>query len=848
MCKFLSIKKAVKLSKTEKTIKVEKAGKTKASKTDKKPENIKTSKTSKKHKFLQVKKLKAPLPFLIFVLAFLALVYVFLPKPELFDLDYSKSFYDKNDQLLKITLSDKDNYRIFTDLNQVNPDYIKAILLYEDKYFYYHLGVNPISLVRSFWQSFVVGGRIYGASTISMQVARMKFDIQSNTIGGKIQQILRAIQVERHYSKKEILTAYINLLPFGGNIYGVEAASRVYFKKSAKNINLLEALNLAIIPQNPNKRAPKFNANASFKNNEFVQTQKQLLQKWQAEYGTNPSLKNFIGLNLAIGSRQTLPNFAPHFINYLLLNEIEKSENATQKNKSEKNNFLNNRIFTSLDLNLQLRLENIVKDYVAKKSQLGIKNAVALVINSKTMGVEALIGSVDFHNDEISGQVDGTAALRSPGSTLKPFAYALALEQGLIHPLSMLEDVPSFYGAYHPMNFDFKYRGLLNATQSLVYSRNLPAVYLANKIKNPDLYEFLQLTEANLTEDAQYYGMGLVLGGVDLTMRKLAELYAVFLNEGFYSKLNYFKNSKPKFLRRVLSEEASFLVLDMLHKNIAPSGISTDDNFYAWKTGTSYAFRDAWSIGVVGDFVVALWLGNFDSSSNQNLIGASMATPLWFRIAKHLSATGKADSQKTQKGNGALKLRQIEICATTGDLPGRYCPKLAKTWIIDGISPLKVENIFRKVRIDKATGLRLCDYELADSESFYEKTYEFWSLDIQNLYKKAGVRIEQPPPYKTGCIDYEQKSDDLKIILPNAKTIIALDLKRGEAKVLFKGMAREAKKLYWFLDDVFIGETKGDEVLEHKITQSGEYKVRMLDDQARSKTTKVRVENLVLSH
>lgn len=776
---------------------------------------------------------KAPATFAFFALI---VFYIFLPKLDIFDLDYSKSFYDAEGELLKITLSHKDNYRVLVQLAEVNPDYIKAILLYEDKYFYYHFGVNPFSLARSFWQSFIVGDRVYGASTISMQVARMKFAIQSNNIIGKLTQIFRAIQIERHYSKDEILAAYINLLPFGGNIYGVETASRIYFKKSALDINLLEALNLAIIPQNPTKRAPKILASANnldnftltkFENNEILQAQKHLLYKWQKKYGYDNNLKNFIGLNLAVGDRSSLPNFAPHFINYLNTLDLTKFKG---------------KIDTSLDLNLQLKLEKILSAYVAEKSRYGIKNAVALVVNSKTMAVESLIGSADFYNENISGQVDGTAALRSPGSTLKPFAYALALEQGLIHPLSMLEDVPSFYGAYEPVNFDSKYRGLLSATQALVYSRNLPAVYLTSKLKSLNLYEFLQLANSNLKENSDYYGMGLVLGGVDLSMRKLTELYATLVNDGFYAELNYLKNTKPKFLRQVLTPEASFLTLDMLRKNKLPFINSHQEGFYAWKTGTSYAFKDAWTLGIVGNYIVAIWLGNFDASANQNLVGASMATPLWFRIAQELRTSGRA--KQLEKPTGALDIRQIEVCATSGDLAGRYCPKLAKTWIINGISPLQVEDVYRKIKIDKKTGLRLCDYEIAAPSSYYEKVFEFWSLDIQRLYHKAGISLKSPPAYKEACVDYANSTQDLKIILPDAKTRVALNLKEGEAKILFKGLARDAKKLYWFLDEKFIGTSLPNQVLVYKAKKAGTFKVKLLDDLARTKSTTLNIENL----
>lgn len=783
-------------------------------------------------KFFALKKLKAPVSFLIFGIF---LIYLFLPKPEIFDLDYSKSFYDSKGELLKISLSEKDNYRVFVNLDEVNPDYIKAILLYEDRFFYYHLGVNPFSLARSFWQSFVVGDRIYGASTISMQVARMKFDIRSNKILGKLKQIFYAIKIERHYTKKEILTAYINLLPFGGNIYGVETASRVYFKKSSKNINLLEALNLAIIPQNPTKRAPKAyeladlekNKLLKFENKEILQAQKNLLQKWQTKYGKDSSLKNFIGLNLAVGTRSDLPNFAPHFVNFM--QDLDLS------------NF-NYKIYTSLDLNLQQKAEIIISDYIKEKSKYGIKNAVALIVDSKTLEVKALVGSANFNDVEISGQVDGTSALRSPGSTLKPFAYALALEQGLIHPASMLEDVPSFYGAYQPMNFDFKYRGLLSATQSLLYSRNLPAVYLASRIDNPDLYNFLQLADSNLKQDADYYGMGLVLGGVDLSMRKLVELYAIIANDGFYGQLNYFKNSQANFTKRLLSPEAAFLIFTMLSENPHNYSYTNFKGKLAWKTGTSYAFRDAWSIGLAGDYIVGVWLGNFDSSSNKNLVGASVAVPLWLKLSNYLLSSGIAKELK--KPTGALKIRKVEICAATGDLPSRYCPKTKKTWIIDGVSPLKVEEVFRKVKIDKKTNLRLCDYEIADKSTYREELFEFWSLDILNLYKKAGVVTKQAPAYKTTCVEYEDEKSDLKIILPNAKTRVALDLKSGFAKVLFKGRARDSQKFYWFLNDKFIGETKEEEVLVYKTDKVGKFQVKMLDDLARSRKTWLFIETI----
>ncbi|MBV8801365.1 MAG: transglycosylase domain-containing protein, partial [Gammaproteobacteria bacterium] len=407
----------------------------------------------------------------------------FLPTPPLLkEISFSKAIYDRNHHLLRLTLSQDEKYRFFVPLKDMPTDLKTATLLQEDQYFYWHYGVNYLSLIKGIWYTYIVHSRRIGGSTITMQLARLRFGIQSKTIYGKLLQILYATQIEMHYNKKQILEAYLNLAPYGNNIEGVGAASLIYLNKPIQQLNLPEILTLAVIPQNPIQRAPQRKKLQTVRNH--------LFSRWIIQHPQDKNKAFLMDLPLHMQSVHALPFLAPHFVNEIL-----------PTNKST--------VVTTLDLRYQNIVEKVTNHYLLRKTNLAVNNASVLLLDTRDMEIKALLGSANFFDKSIAGQIDATITKRSPGSTLKPFIYALALDQGLIHPNTILKDVPHHFGSYDPENFDYDFMGPVKAKDALVLSRNIPAIYLADQLSSPSLYDFLEMANVTHLKAESYYGLAL---------------------------------------------------------------------------------------------------------------------------------------------------------------------------------------------------------------------------------------------------------------------------------------------------------------------------------------------------
>lgn len=745
-------------------------------------------------------------------------VWYSLPRPELIHWQsYSTAYFDRNGELLRMALADDDRYRLLVSLENVSPALQEATLLYEDQYFYQHFGINIPALIRAFWDTYVDSKRRVGASTITMQVARLRFHIHSKTLWGKLQQIFYALQLERHYSKQEILQAYFNLAPYGGNIEGVGSASRIYFHKSSDKLTLPEALVLAVLPQNPVKRNPQTTAGYHAMNT----ARQRLFERWQALHD-DASAAHWLSMPLAIHTARDLPFAAPHFITTL---QIDKPH-------------LKGEVGTTLDSGHQRLLESWVTAYVDQNRRKGIHNVAALLLNHKTMGVEAWVGSANFYNADIFGQVDGVVAKRSPGSALKPFVYGLAMDQGLIHPMSLLKDAPKRFAGYTPENFDRAFMGPVTATDALTTSRNVPAVYLQAQLHPPNFYHFLQKAGVKGLKEQAHYGLSLALGGMETTMVEMVQLYAMLANGGQEYPIRRLSRSQHSHQYgsdqavNLLSPEAAFLTLDMLRHNPAPDELAVPAMLakrskVAWKTGTSFAFRDAWSVGVAGPYVLAIWVGNFNGEGNPNFIGSKAAGPLLFSILRDLDA--RQHWQKPQVPRG-LNVSKVDICAPTGDLPGRYCPQTIKSWFIPGISPIKVSTIHRAVPIDKKTAKRACWH---DPKKTRLEVFEFWPSDITRIFQLAGVQRRSPPAMQKNC-RWQDKSVAAiapRIQSPSHKVTYSLrSHQQGRETIPLKAVFdADVKQSYWFVDDHFVGVSKPQDVLLWS-ARPGDFKVKVVDD------------------
>ncbi len=748
--------------------------------------------------------------------------YVFCPKPDLITFqNYSRAFLDKKGTLLRITLASDERYRLYTPLNKITPVFQQATILYEDKNFHHHFGVDVSALLRAFWSTYFTRGRRIGGSTIAMQVARLRWRMETTKIPGKIWQILRAIQLPRHFLKDEILEAYFNLASYGRNIEGIGAASLIYFDKRPDRLSLSEALSLAVIPQNPSRRNPTSKKGLIA----LSKARGYLYRRWIVFHPQDIDKKVFLKLALSIRSPDALPFLAPHFVNNLNADLLWLTHG-----------FIN----TILDSQKQAIVKNIISLYVQRRKNEGIHNAVALLLNHDTMEVEAMVGSADFFNRAIDGQVNGVSAKRSPGSALKPFVYALAMDQGLIHPMTLLKDSPSRFAGFTPENYDKRFLGPVFARNALITSRNVPAVTLQSQLSGMSFYQFLQ--EAGITglKEEDYYGLALVLGGSEITMEEMLKLYAMLANGGKLKPIQKLLDVPidRSDEKQLLSAESSFLIMDILKDNPTPSslnmiGSTFRHNDVVWKTGTSHSFRDAWAVGISGAHVLAVWVGNFQGHGNSAFIGRTAAGPLLFELFEALQAnrgwkiTDFIDPSR-------LNLRKVSVCANTGDLPGRHCPVAMDSWFIPGVSPIKVSTVHRAVPIDKNTGLRSCRSIPGKTVS---KVYEFWPSDFLHIFQMAGISLKFPPEYGVGC-DLNDKSMSgqnpvIKSPQHDVTYVLRSDLPDQDRIPLSAVVDTDAKELFWFINGSYVGKANRNKVFFWQ-SKIGDFSVTVVDDHGRA--------------
>lgn len=730
----------------------------------------------------------------------------------------SRAVYARGGELMRLTLAADEQYRLWVPLARISPTLIDAVMLYEDRRFYAHPGVDPAALARSAWR--IAGGeRRQGGSTLTMQLARRVYRIDSRTPGGKIAQIFAALWLEARFDKHDILEAYLNTAPYGGNIEGVQAASLIYFRKDAANLSLPEALTLAVIPQNPVARIVERG-----RNTELQSARERLWALWAER---DPIAKRYASdarLPLSTQSRGSLPFLAPHVTDMLLA-----QERGTQE------------VHTTIDLRMQSTLERVISQYLRTRADVGMSNASALLLDASTMQVRAMIGSADFRNDAISGQVNGVLAKRSPGSTLKPFIYALALDQGLLHPRTMLKDAQTSFGPYTPENFDHRFAGPLSAQEALIRSRNIPAVAVAAKLSKPGLYDFMRLAGVQKLQSESHYGLALVLGGGEVTPEELAGMYATLANGGISQPFRYTQptpGEPPTQPLRLLSEEASFITLDMLRHTPRPDTTLPARPAIAWKTGTSWGFRDAWTAGVFGRHVLVVWVGNFDGTSNPALVGVDAAAPLFLRMVDALRA------ERLDPGEVASRqppdLRQIEVCAVTGGLPDSLCPVRATTWFIAGKSPIQVSNLHRTVWIDETTGKAVCGPQPRARQQVFEK----WGSDMHQLFRKSGLPRASLPA--DGCEDGNASSESAPLITSPLRGVRhTLRVKKPEPLVLRAEAAAGTRTIYWFADNALIGRAapgEGITWMPDMADTGRRYVLRAVDDRGRAESREITVD------
>lgn len=696
--------------------------------------------------------------------------YALAPDEDLLSgVSYGGMALDNRGRLMRFGLAADSRYRLRVNLDEIAPEAVQATLDYEDRHFYSHPGVDPVALGRACFSLF--GGRRVGGSTITMQVARLRYRLRTSTIPGKLRQIYLALAIEVKHNKREILEAYFNLAPYGGNIEGIEAASWIYFKKPASRLTLSESQALAIVPQNPNARNPATGARFSEGRSRFAA--KEIAP-------------------LAVSAPSRLPFIAPHI-------SLELLERLPGR-----------KLQTCLDGDLQRLLENSLSNYTGRNRNFGITNAAAMLVRWTDMQVCALAGSADFHSSLISGQIDGTRARRSPGSTLKPFIYALALDAGLIHPQTILADTPRSFGGYDPENFDRNFRGPIPAAEALRASRNLPAIALAGQLPGLGLYGFLKSAGVDFQFEESHYGLSLVLGGAEVTMRELAKLYAMLANQGLLRDLRFLREDALTAGMPLMSPEAAWLTLDMLRRQETVVQSGPEPVFLYYKTGTSNGMRDAWTCGIAGEYVLIVWVGNFDNAANPNFIGARAALPLFEEIALQMGAR-RLLKEKLALPQSGLRLKQESFCTGTGDLNTGQCASNETGWLISGVSPVRDTRILRKILIDEATGLRSCIHAAGKK---YEQIWEFWPTDLAQAFEKAGVNKPTPPQWLPECQASARSAKRPKILLPKKNVSYHREIGQQDFKLpLLASSDSDASLISWYAGRQYLGSAPAGEII-----------------------------------
>lgn len=675
---------------------------------------------------------------------------------------YSQVVVDNRGKIIGAYLNQDEQWQVKGD-GKIPSRLELAVLTFEDREFYNHNGINYLAILRAIKTNIFQKKRI-GASTITMQVAKLYKNRNRNYIN-KVLEIIETKKIENNIGKEEILKLYLNNAPYGGNIIGYRTASLLYFKKEPVNLTWAEGALLAILPNSPGMMNVE-------KNREILLKKRNTLLKTM--YDTNIISQSQYKLSL----NERLPDkryyfdlLAPHLTRRL-------------KDEYSKEKIIN----STIDSEIQKKVDKIVKNYSELIQNKGIKNAAAIVIDNYNGEVKAYIGSQDFYDFEKNGQVDGIISFRSTGSVLKPFLYALSIDDGLIAPQSKLLDIPLYFSNFSPQNANKKYTGLVEAQEALKRSLNIPFVNLLNEYGQDRFFYFLKSVSNFKDNDFSRYGLSLILGTKEMSIENIAQLYYGLANYGNFKNIKYIKNDLEEKNRQLITRGAAYLTINDLSKvqRYGIQNLYTGRDNISWKTGTSYGQRDGWAAGISPKWTVVVWCGNFTGEGNANISGIRTAGVLLFNIFKSLP-----------KDNGIFikpenDIKKIKIDNQTGyrikyDVPTREIdyPKDAK--------PLKLSPYYKKIFINE-------NGKLIDSrdKNFYKSTEKIivsYPVELFNYLVKENMNI------------FNISEKTIKFIYPlnGLKIKVPRDFD-GKKKVIVKISNPNNYNIFWYLNGEYIGQ------------------------------------------
>jgi penicillin-binding protein 1C len=746
--------------------------------------------------------------FLLFIL-----LNIFFPLPD--KIEYSTTITDANGEVVNAFLTKDEKWRMKTELNEISPLLRKTIIEKEDKYFYQHPGVNLFAVGRAAFMNVLRMRRTSGASTITMQVARALSAHKRNIIF-KCVEMFRAFQLEWKYSKDEILQMYLNLVPYGGNIEGVKAASLLYFNKNPDHLSLAEITTLSIIPNRPSSLVIG-------KNNELIAKERnRWLQKFKDDkIFTQKEIEDAIAEPLT-AYRTTVPHYIRH-LSYKL------------KSISNKEN-----IKTNIVLNTQLKIEKLAEDYVRALRLKNIRNAAVVVIDNKTHKVISYIGSSNFLDTTDGGQVNGAASIRQPGSTLKPLLYGLCFDEGLLTPKEIVNDVPVNYSGYAPENYDQKFNGYVSVEYALEHSLNIPAVKSLQQLGKDKLVS--KLASCNfkqIQKDQNKLGLSLILGGCGATLEQLTGLFSAFANEGVYIQPQFIQTDSSAKKIQLLSTAANYMVTDILSRVNRPDFPLNWTNTehmpkIAWKTGTSYGRRDAWSIGYNKNFTVGVWVGNFSGVGVPELSGANTATPLLFKIFNTIDYDSNSDWYVPSK---VCELRQV--CSETGLPPGPNCTNFISDYFIPLISSTTQCHHLQEIKISADEKISYCE-ACAPENGYIKKFYRIISPEMEDYFNDNGTAYQKIPPHNKDC-EKIFKGDGPSITFPLNGAEYLINKKDPEPLQLTANAGTDVSTLYWYINDKFYKAANAGEK-QFFVPQEGSVKISCTDDKGRNRNIRISVK------
>ncbi|MFA6233491.1 MAG: penicillin-binding protein 1C [Bacteroidota bacterium] len=735
------------------------------------------------------------------------------PPPDL--PDYSVQVFDSRGELLGASLTTDDKWRLRTRLDHVNPDLLRAIVYKEDRWFLLHSGVNPYAVLRALWSNLGSARRVSGASTITMQLARMLEPDERNYFV-KFREMIRALQLEIRYSKREILERYISLLPMGGNIEGVASASWIYFNRPPEKLSLAQSVALAVIPNNPNRLRLDRSTDGVQK-----ETRRWLRYFLSNEIFEASEIRSAMEEPFAV-ARSAPPQRSPHFT--LVARERGSGD----------------LVHTTLDPAVQDAAERLLWNHVQRVMVDGVRNGAVLVIDNDSMTVAAWCGSADFADAMNHGQVNGVRAVRSPGSTLKPFLYARAFEEGALTPRMRLLDIPSDYGGYMPENYDATFTGDVTVEDALLKSLNVPAVReLARQGVGPFVSWLASMGFRSIGEAREKLGLSLILGGCGVTLEELTRASSIFARRGTLSTLRYTTREPEGSGQSMLSPEAAYLVTDILSRHDRPDlpeelRATSRLPRFAWKTGTSYGKRDAWAIGWNARYTVGVWMGNFSGEGAPHLAGAEMAVPLLVDI---FDAIDQQSEKHLLRKPAALSRR--EVCSQTGLLPASRCADVVQDWYIERCSSNRRCDLLRPFKVSSDHTMYYCMDCLPDSGTI-EEWYPVYDPELAVWFDENRVAIPKPPPHNPACT-MRMSGDGPRIISPSPDYTYYIERGTEQQIMLQAGSSSGVKTQYWYVDGRLHATVRNGEK-SFFAASAKQHRISCMDDAGRTTRMTVRME------